>query len=116
MTVDSIAAPRGGVASSPLVPAGASPLLLAAPRDSVGDGFPFVYNVIMTPTLPRNAVALLIGIGYGDRPGLNPLRFASRDARALARVVADPRACAFPPDKVALLTDAKATRAAVVRH
>src|SRR5262245_8222850 len=70
----------------------------------------------MTPAPPRNAVALLVGIGYAGRPGIAPLRFAARDARALARLVADPLVCAFPRDKVALLTDRSATRAGVVRH
>src|SRR5262245_65544897 len=65
------------------------------------------YNTDMTPAPLRNAVALLVGIGYGHSAGIAPLRFASRDARALARLVADPRVCAFPRDKVALLTDGK---------
>src|SRR5262249_54455571 len=69
----------------------------------------------MTPA-PRNAVALLVGIGYPDSPGIAPLRFAARDAPALGRLVADPLVWAFPPDKVALLTDTQATRAGVVRH
>jgi hypothetical protein len=69
------------------------------------------------PAFPRNAVALLVGIGHYRRPDrIAGLHFAARDARALARLVRDDHVCGFPRDRVVLLTDAKASRAAVVRH
>src|SRR4051812_11350387 len=69
------------------------------------------------PTPPRRAVALLVGIGdYAHADRIAPLRYAGRDARSLARVLLDTDTCAFPRDRVKLLTDGKAGRAAVVRH
>ena len=71
----------------------------------------------MPPAFPRNAAALLVGVGRyarGDRiPGL---RYAARDARALARLLTDADVCGFPRSRVAILTDADATRAAIDRH
>ena len=69
------------------------------------------------PFAPRNAIALLFGIGeYHDRERIAPLRYAARDARALARLLTDPDVCAFPRDRVALLTDGRASRRDVVRR
>jgi serine/threonine-protein kinase len=66
---------------------------------------------------PRNAVALVAGIGaYRDAGRIPALRFASRDARALARLLADPDVCAFPADRVAVLTNRHAHRAELVRR
>jgi serine/threonine-protein kinase len=65
----------------------------------------------------RAGVALLIGIGdylHADR--ITPLQFATHDARSLARLLADPDVCRFPPGQVALLTDRKARRDQVVRR
>ncbi len=69
------------------------------------------------PAFPRNAVALLVGIGgYRRADRIAGLHFAARDARALARLVRDDQLCGFPRDRVVLLTDAKASRANLVRH
>ncbi len=62
----------------------------------------------------RRAVALLVGVGR-YRHGISPLGFAARDARALARLAADPDVCAFPRDGIRLLADEKATRAGMSR-
>jgi serine/threonine protein kinase len=65
----------------------------------------------------RAGVALLIGIGaYRHADRVDALRFAPRDARALAKVLTDPDICAFPPDKVVLLTDDKARHEKVVHR
>jgi serine/threonine protein kinase/uncharacterized caspase-like protein len=69
------------------------------------------------PTTPRNAVALLFGIGeYYHRERIAPLRYAGRDARALARLLANGDCCGFPRDGVALLTDRHAGRRDMVRR
>jgi serine/threonine protein kinase/uncharacterized caspase-like protein len=66
---------------------------------------------------PRNAVALLFGIGaYHAAERIAPLRYATRDARALARLLADPDVCGFPRDRVAVLTDRRASRRNMVRR
>src|SRR4051794_31720694 len=71
----------------------------------------------MAPVFPRNAAALLIGIGHYDRADrIAGLRYATRDARSLARLLCDPEVCGFPRERVALLTDRKASRAGIDRH
>jgi serine/threonine protein kinase len=64
----------------------------------------------------RAGVALVVGIADYARETVAPLRFAAHDARALARLLADPDVCGFPPDQVALLVDRRARRDAVVRR
>src|SRR5262245_49882874 len=66
---------------------------------------------------PRNSVARFAGIGaYRDRARAPTLRYAARDARALARLLIDPDVCAFPSDRVAVLTNRQAHRAELVRR
>jgi serine/threonine protein kinase len=66
---------------------------------------------------PRNAVALVVGIGAYQNPTRVPtLRYAARDARALARVLAAPDVCAFPEERVVVLTNRQAHRAELVRR
>jgi serine/threonine protein kinase len=68
------------------------------------------------PPSPRNAVALVVGIGaYPDGSGVPRLNYARRDAEALARLLSDPDACDFHPEKVKELLDEDATRDALVR-
>jgi serine/threonine protein kinase len=68
------------------------------------------------PTL-RNAVALVAGIGaYRHRDRIPTLRYAPRDARSLARVLADPEVCAFPPQRVVVLTNRQVRRTELVRR
>ncbi len=64
----------------------------------------------------RNAVALVAGIGAYRQAGIPTLRYAPRDARALARVLADPEVCAFPPDRVVVLTNRQASRTELARR
>jgi serine/threonine protein kinase/uncharacterized caspase-like protein len=65
----------------------------------------------------RTGVALLVGVGdYHHSDRIPSLRYAASDARALAAVLADPRLCAFPADRVVLLTDGAARRDDVVRR
>jgi serine/threonine protein kinase len=69
------------------------------------------------PSANRAAVALLVGIGdYRHRDRITTLRYAPRDARALARILAEPGIGGFPEGSVVTLTDARATRAAIVEH
>jgi serine/threonine protein kinase len=66
---------------------------------------------------PRNAVALLFGIGeYHRRERIAPLRYSARDARALSRLVTDPEVCSFQRERVSLLTDRNANRRNMVRR
>jgi len=65
----------------------------------------------------RSGVALLIGIGeylHSDR--VSPLRYAARDAEAMADALIDRDFCGFPAERVRLLTNAEAGRDAVVHH
>jgi serine/threonine-protein kinase len=64
----------------------------------------------------RNAVALVAGIGAYRQAGIPTLRYAPRDARALARVLADPEVCAFPPERVVVLTNRQAGRTELARR
>jgi serine/threonine protein kinase len=70
-----------------------------------------------TVTSCRAGVALVIGVGeYLRAERVEPLRFAARDAEALADTLADPELCAFPADQVVLLTDRDARRDEVVQR
>jgi serine/threonine-protein kinase len=65
----------------------------------------------------RAGAALVLGIGkYLHAGRVEPLRFAARDAGALARALADPALCAFPAESVALLTGPRARRDQVVQR
>lgn len=71
----------------------------------------------MPTPAPRKAVALVAGIGaYRHATRIPTLRYAARDARGLARVLSDPEVCAFPPDRVAVLTNRQAHRTELVRR
>jgi serine/threonine protein kinase len=65
----------------------------------------------------RAGVAVLIGIGSYLLPEqVWPLRFAARDAEAMADLLSDPEVCGFPRHKVKLLTDQGASRDTVTHH
>jgi uncharacterized caspase-like protein len=65
----------------------------------------------------RAGVALVIGVGeYLRAQRVEPLRFATHDAVALADALADPNLCAFPRDQVVLLTNGEARRDEVVQR
>ena len=55
----------------------------------------------------EHGYAVVVGAG-GDLPG------TVRDADGLAEVLRDPDRCAYPPDQVKVLTDAKASRTAIL--
>ena len=58
----------------------------------------------MATPAPRRAAALLVGIGaYRHADRIAPLRYAPRDARAMARLFADPDVCGLAPDDICLL-------------
>ncbi len=68
-------------------------------------------------TLERAGAAVLIGVGdYLHREQVWPLRYAARDAEAMAGVLSDPDVCGFPGPKVKLLTDRSASRDTVAHH
>src|SRR4051812_38983975 len=65
----------------------------------------------------RAGAALVIGIGeYRHAGQVGPLRFAARDAEAMAEALIDSEVCGFPAGKVKLLTDSDAGRDAVAHH
>src|SRR6516164_1815685 len=69
------------------------------------------------PSKVRAAVALVIGVGDYRRADLVPsLRYATRDAKALARLLVDPDVCSFPRERVAVLTQQRARRDKVVHY
>ncbi|MFO0878076.1 MAG: protein kinase [Gemmataceae bacterium] len=64
---------------------------------------------------PRNAVALVIGIGtYQRQDRIASLSYAERDARSMARILTRDTVCGFPPAQVRLLTGARADRTSLV--
>jgi serine/threonine protein kinase len=66
---------------------------------------------------PRQAAALLVGIdAYQPRNRIPALQFAAHDAQSLADILKDPNLCAFPPEKVKVLTDRRATYGRVFRY
>jgi serine/threonine protein kinase len=68
-------------------------------------------------TSERDGAAVLIGIGqYLLEEQVWPLRYAARDAEAMAGVLSDPEVCGFPAAKVKLLTDRSASRDAVAHN
>jgi serine/threonine protein kinase len=65
----------------------------------------------------RAGAAVVIGVGeYLHAERVRPLRFAARDAEAVAGALIDPSVCGFPAEKVKLLTDADACRDALAHH
>jgi serine/threonine protein kinase len=75
-----------------------------------------------SPSMPgphdtRAGIALVIGVGdYQRSDRVESLRFAVRDADALADALADPGLCGFPREQVVLLTNAEACRDEVVQR
>jgi hypothetical protein len=66
---------------------------------------------------PRAGAALLIGIGdYLHAERVQPLRYAARDARALARSLVNRELCGFPTERVAVLADRRARRDSIVQR
>ena len=65
---------------------------------------------------PQVGVALVVGVGRYRSTAITPLRYASRDARAVARLLADAEVCGFARDQIALLTDRDARRRPIVEH
>ena len=65
----------------------------------------------------RAGAAVLIGIGdYLHAEQVWPLRYAARDAEAMAEVLVDPAVCGFPAPDVKLLKNHSASRDAVAHH
>jgi serine/threonine protein kinase len=64
----------------------------------------------------RAGAALVIGVGnYLRAERVETLRFAARDAVALADALGDPGVCAFPPEQILLLTNGNARRDEIVQ-
>jgi tetratricopeptide (TPR) repeat protein len=59
-----------------------------------------------------NTYALIVGISKYQKPALD-LQFAQDDASSFAQLLESPRGGGVPPDNILLLTDAKATTAAL---
>ncbi len=53
--------------------------------------------------------ALIIAVGKYRDPKINPLKYAENDARAVYRVLTDPRTGLFKPENVTVLIDEEAT-------
>jgi hypothetical protein len=68
-------------------------------------------------TVERAGAAVVIGVGdYLHQEEVWPLRYAARDAEAMAGVLRDLEICGSPGDQVKLLTNQSATRDAVAHH
>lgn len=66
------------------------------------------------PTHVRQKYALVVGIGRFHDPGIPQLQYAAKDAKDFAAVLTDSPHGNFLPANVTLLTDEKATRAAIL--
>ncbi len=64
--------------------------------------------------VPRNAAALLVGIGQYRHPDVPRLGYAPRDARDLAQLLTDPEVGAFPSERVVLRLDQQARREEII--
>jgi Caspase domain len=62
----------------------------------------------------RQKFALVIGIGNFADDEIPRLKYAAKDARDFARVLTEPGSGNFPAENVTVLTDEKATRAAIL--
>jgi tetratricopeptide (TPR) repeat protein len=69
-------------------------------------------QVVTTPEPGGKIFALLVGVSRYKKPELS-LQFANSDASVFGSLLASPRGGAVPPEQVMLLTDEKATTAAV---
>lgn len=67
------------------------------------------------PSYVREKFALLVGVSDFADPGIQDLQFAAKDAQDLQRALLDPRHGRFSPGNVYLLTDAAATREAILK-
>jgi serine/threonine protein kinase len=63
---------------------------------------------------PRNAAALVIGVGNYPHPGVRRLEFAAHDAEAVRETLIDGEVCSFPAGRVQLLLDDQADRDHIV--
>ena len=66
------------------------------------------------PGYVRQKYALVVGIGRFRDPAIARLQYAAKDASDFAAVLADPEYGNFEPANITLLTDEKATRAAIL--
>jgi len=66
------------------------------------------------PGYVRQKYALIVGIGRFKDPTIPRLQYASKDAKDVAALLADPRHGNFAPGNITLLTDEQATRAAIL--
>lgn len=66
------------------------------------------------PSSVRQKYALVVGIGRFKDPTIPQLRYAAKDAKDVAEVLADPRHGNFDPGNITLLTNEQATRAAIL--
>lgn len=62
----------------------------------------------------RKGVALVVGIGAYSHAEIAPLQFATRDARAVGKLLVHREIGRFPRDNVKLLLDRNASRDALV--
>ncbi len=67
------------------------------------------------PEVSRTGAALVIGISGYPNGGIARLKYAARDARAVARLLADREVCGFSQDRVRVLLNEDAGRDEVVR-
>jgi uncharacterized caspase-like protein len=57
-----------------------------------------------------------VGVGRYQSSLIQPLRYAARDAKSVARLLANPLCGAFPQEQIAVLTNRQARRAEIIRH
>lgn len=73
-----------------------------------------VEEVPALPSRVHQKYALVIGVGTFVDPAIQKLQYADKDARDFRDVLIDPRYGNFSPKNVALLTNAEATRDAIL--
>jgi tetratricopeptide (TPR) repeat protein/uncharacterized caspase-like protein len=67
-----------------------------------------------TPEVGPRTFALLVGVGKYAAPTISPLAFPAGDAQGLKKALTDPKLGNIPADRVLTLTDAEATKDAIL--
>ncbi|MGB4772854.1 MAG: caspase family protein [Chitinophagaceae bacterium] len=77
--------------------------------------FLFVFSSACAQSTTPKVYALVVGVSKYTDPNIPSLKFAERDALAFADFLKSPQAGSVPPQNMSVLTNAQATRSAIMR-
>lgn len=75
----------------------------------------FVFSFAEAQSSTPKIYAMVVGVSKYTDPNIPSLKFAERDALAFAEFLKSPQAGAVPPQNISVLTNAQATRSAIMR-